>query len=102
MTRSKLLQWCGSEGFCRETLEELYACYNRREFIHPDPLEFVHEYPDPLDREVVGMVASALAYGRVHQILKSVAEVLRLIGDAPSEFLREHSLRKHAKGVQGF
>ena len=102
MARSKVLEWFGSSGFCRETLEELYACYNRREFIHPDPLEFVHEYPDPLDREVVGMVASALAYGRVQQILKSVAEVLGLMGEAPSQFLGEHSFRGLQKVFKDF
>lgn len=96
MSRSKLMEWCGASGFCRDTLEGLYASYNRREFIHPDPLEFVLEYADPLDREVVGMVASSLAYGRVMQILKSVAEVLKVMGGAPSMFVSEHSL----KGLQ--
>jgi uncharacterized protein (TIGR02757 family) len=85
------MRWCNSSAFCRETLDELYAIYNRPEFIHPDPLEFVHQYPDALDREVVGMVASALAYGRVHQILRSVSEVLRRMGGSPSHFVLEHS-----------
>lgn len=87
MVRSKLLEWCGSSGLCRETLEELYACLNRRKFIHPDPLELVHEYSNPLDREVVGMVASSLAYGRVQQILRSVAAVLKRMGESPSRFI---------------
>jgi len=91
MTRSRLTSWCGASGFCRETLEALYAAYNRREFVHPDPLEFVLEYSHPLDREVVGLVAASLAYGRVRQILKSVAQVLRLMGGVPSQFVREHS-----------
>ncbi len=59
-----------------EMLEDLYRKYNRREFIHPDPLEFLYNYGDPGDREVVGLVASSLAYGRVRQILRSVGKVL--------------------------
>jgi uncharacterized protein (TIGR02757 family) len=87
------MRWSTRLAFCGETLEQLYALYNRRECIHPDPLEFVHKYSDPLDREVVGMVASALAYGRVQQILKSVSEVMQRMGESPSRFLRVHSQR---------
>ncbi len=85
------MRGCLSSAFGKETLDELYALYNRREFIHPDPLEFLHHYDDPLDREIVGMVASALAYGRVHQILRSVSEVLHRMGESPSRFILEHS-----------
>ena len=49
----------------RRRLESLYARYNRREFVHPDPIECLAGYPDPADREIAGLVASALAYGRV-------------------------------------
>jgi len=55
---------------------KLYEKYNHREFVHPDPLEFLYRYDDPADREVVGLIASCLAYGNVHQILKTVASVL--------------------------
>ncbi len=96
------MSWSASSAFCRETLEQLYVQYNRREFIHPDPLEFVHQYPGPLDREVVGMVASALAYGRVRQILKSVSEVLHRMGESPSEFVLTHSQRSIQKRLKDF
>jgi uncharacterized protein (TIGR02757 family) len=92
MSGPKLLGWCVPSVFCRETLEQLYARHNRREFIHPDPLEFVYEYQSPPDREIVGMVASALAYGRVQQILGSVSEVMQRMGESPSSFVMEHSL----------
>jgi len=70
----------------KRSLEDLYATYNRREFVHPDPLEFVYDYKNARDREIVALVASSLAYGRVRQILKSVATVLARIG-SPSMFL---------------
>jgi len=72
---------------CREQLEELYAKYNRREFVHPDPLEFLYRYEDAGDREIAGLVAASLAYGRVAQILRSVEGVLSRMG-RPAEFLR--------------
>lgn len=75
--------------FARPALEALYARYNRRELIHPDPLEFLYRYDDPLDREVVGFVASSLAYGRVRQILASVGKVLDRMGPSPRRFLAD-------------
>ncbi|MBI4411434.1 MAG: DUF2400 family protein, partial [Deltaproteobacteria bacterium] len=64
----------------KEPFEALYLAYNCREFVHPDPLEFVYRYADPRDQEVAGLVASALAYGNVTQILKSVSGVLEKMG----------------------
>ncbi len=71
----------------KNLLEDIYSRYNRREYIHPDPLEFLFRYDDVADREIAGLVASGLAYGRVQLILKSVERVLGLLGPSPSEFL---------------
>ena len=71
----------------RERLEKLYVSYNRRCYVHPDPLEFLYGYQDPRDRELVALIASALAYGKVRQILKSVASVLRPMGTSPRLYL---------------
>ena len=65
-----------STDIMKENLEGLYAQYNHRRYVHPDPLEFLYNYPDILDREIVGLIASSLAYGRVAQILKSVSIIL--------------------------
>lgn len=67
-------------------LSELYRRCNRREFVHPDPLEFLYGYDDVRDREVVGLISSSLAYGNVRQILKSVQRVLDRMG-APYQYL---------------
>ncbi|HOX23331.1 MAG TPA: DUF2400 family protein, partial [Elusimicrobiales bacterium] len=52
-------------------LEELYKRYNRRDYVHPDPLEFLYRYHRLQDRELAGLIAASLAYGNVRQILKS-------------------------------
>ncbi|MGV8073872.1 MAG: TIGR02757 family protein [Syntrophobacteraceae bacterium] len=77
--------------FSKAALDAVYEQYNRREFVHPDPLEFLYLYDALLDREVVGMIASSLAYGRVAQILGSVAKVLAKMGPSPYSFLMESS-----------
>jgi uncharacterized protein (TIGR02757 family) len=71
----------------RRTLEGLYERYNRRSLVHPDPLEFLYDFHDPLDIEIVGLLASSLAYGNVKQILRSVSLVLTKMGPCPSAFL---------------
>lgn len=68
-------------------LEDLYARYNRREYVHPDPLEFLYAYDDLRDREIVGLVAAALALGRVASILRSVRRALDRLGPHPAALL---------------
>ena len=68
-------------------LDGLYYVYARREIVNPDPLYFLYDYDDVRDREIVGLVASSLAYGRVTQIMKSVKKVLDCLGKRPHEFL---------------
>ena len=69
-------------------LDGIYNRYNRRNFVHPDPLEFLYSYKDIRDREIAGLIASALAYGRVAQILKSVSFVLDTMDESPYLFLQ--------------
>lgn len=75
----------------KEELDKLYLKYNSRDFVHPDPLEFLYNYKDVADREIAGLVASSLAYGRVAQILKSVSFVLGKMTPGPFIFIRESS-----------
>ena len=55
-------------------LDRLYHHYNSRQWVHPDTLEYLYDYPDLRDRETVGIIASSLAYKRVAQILNSVGD----------------------------
>ncbi len=59
-----------------EFLNQLSDRYHRAEFLRSDPLEFVHRYADPLDQEIVALVAALLAYGNVKQIRASVSDAL--------------------------
>lgn len=81
--------------------EKLYACYNHRRFVIPDPLQFLYDYDDLQDREIVALIAATLAYGRVAQILKSVAAVLDRLGPSPAAFLRHSSPQRIRKAVSG-
>jgi uncharacterized protein (TIGR02757 family) len=68
----------------RATMDALYRHYDHR-FVDPDPLQFVRAQTTDPDREVVGLVASALAYGNVKQIKRSIERVVALLGPRPTE-----------------
>lgn len=72
-------------------LESFYEKYNRREYVHPDPLEFLYDYADVRDREIAGLIASSLAYGRVKLILKNVSLLLEKI-PGPRDFILKSRL----------
>ncbi len=81
----------------RNVLERLYAKYNHRRLVKPDPLQFLYRYCEPADVEIVALLASALAYGRVQQIEKSLSRLFKYMGDSPCTFVREFDVRKRAK-----
>jgi uncharacterized protein (TIGR02757 family) len=83
-------------------LEAIYGKYNRREYVHPDPLEFLYRYERLRDREIAGLVSSGLAYGRVGQILVSTGRVLDLLGPEPGAFLQEVSRDELRSLLSGF
>ena len=85
----------------KKVLEKLYARYNHRHLIKPDPLQFVYQYSNPEDMEIAGFLASALAYGRVQQIQKSVTGLLKLMGNKPFNFVRDFDKDKRNK-IKGF
>jgi uncharacterized protein (TIGR02757 family) len=72
----------------QRVLERLYAKYDHRDLIEPDPLQFVYHYTASADMEVAAFLSAALAYGRVEQIQKSLTELLGRMGESPYSFVR--------------
>jgi uncharacterized protein (TIGR02757 family) len=82
-------------------LEKLYARYNHRRLIAPDPLQFVYRYSEPRDMEIAALLAAILAYGRVAQIEKSVTRLLDFMGKSPFQFILKFNKSKTA-GLKNF
>jgi uncharacterized protein (TIGR02757 family) len=80
----------------KDTLEGLYAKYNRRQFIGADPLQFVYRYSSRADMEIAGFLAAELAYGRVEQIQKSLTNLFGRMGRRPSKFVLAFDRKKRA------
>jgi uncharacterized protein (TIGR02757 family) len=85
----------------RQRLEALYRHYDHR-FVDPDPLQFVRAQRRGEDREVVGLVASALAYGNVRQIKRSIAAVLAVLGPRPARAVRRLEPGMALRSLGGF
>jgi len=86
----------------KQNLDKLYLKYNKRKYVHPDPLEFLYNYRDIRDREIAGLIASSLAYGRVARILKSVSSVLDKMGSSPYSFIMNSTISSLGKACGGF
>jgi len=81
----------------KDVLEKLYARYNHRELIKPDPLQFVYQYSNRADMEIAAFLGACLAYGRVQQIEKSLTNLLGRMGDSLFEFIRDFDEQKRTK-----
>jgi uncharacterized protein (TIGR02757 family) len=74
-------------------LENLYEKYNHRQFVPPDPLQFVYRYKKKQDMEIAGFLAAMFAYGAVEQIEKFLTNLLSKMGDSPAEFIKNLSAK---------
>ena len=84
----------------REGLDELRRHYDAR-YLGSDPLAFPRRFTRSDDREVVGLVASALAYGNVKTIANSMERILSWMGPRPPSSLGPSSQGKlslHSEG----
>jgi len=85
----------------KKNLDRLYETYDRS-FLSSDPLWFVHEFTGDGDREVVALIASSLAYGRVETIKKAVSAVLSEMGGEPSGFTMAFDPKRRKRAFSGF
>lgn len=84
-----------------KALEALCRRYDRR-FLDSDPVGIVRRFDDPEDREIVGLVASGLAYGRVASIRASLERLLAIVGPRPSRFVASFEPVRDARRFDGF
>jgi uncharacterized protein (TIGR02757 family) len=74
------------ERVLADRLEVLYRTYGP-ETSASDPIVFLERYRRAEDREVVGWIASAFAYGRVETIQDTVGRLLAALGPSPAAAL---------------
>jgi hypothetical protein len=68
-------------------LDNFLAQFPKEKHLANDPVQFVHRYDDPRDREIVGLIASVFAYGNVKIVLRTVENALKYLGPSPAHAL---------------
>jgi uncharacterized protein (TIGR02757 family) len=85
----------------KKHLDSLYKKFDIK-FLSPDPLELVHKFSSPEDKEVTGLIASSLAYGRVEKILSSVETIFSIMDNRPYAFTKKFDPKKDKKKFKKF
>ena len=67
-----------------------------------DPIWCVHRFSSPEDREIAGLVASALAYGRAEIIIRNCEWVFEKTGLQIAKFVKETDYSEKKRVFKGF
>jgi uncharacterized protein (TIGR02757 family) len=65
--------------------------YNRPSFIEPDPISIPHLFSKKQDIEIAGLFASIFAWGNRTIIINKSRELMKLMDDAPYDFIVHHN-----------
>ena len=91
---------CGFQNGTPElkaALDRLYGSFNYPDSA-ADPIQIVRRWKTADDREVVGLCASALAFGRVSSVLQSIERVVGMMDGEPAAYVRRFDPRRHGPG----
>ncbi|HYM24831.1 MAG TPA: DUF2400 family protein, partial [Vicinamibacterales bacterium] len=77
----------------KPALDRLYEDFNYPDSA-ADPIQIVRRYDRADDREVVGLVAASLAFGRVSSVLQSIERMMAAIGPRPADYVRRFDCRR--------
>ncbi len=71
----------------QELLNSIFRQYHKSKYIHPDPLEFLGKYKNPGDMEIVALIASSFAIGRVQSILQTIETILKVLKSPKNDLM---------------
>ena len=75
----------------KEFLDKKVAEYNNPSFIQADPISIPHRFTKKQDIEIAGFFASIFAWGNRTTIINKTTELMKLMDDAPHQFITNHS-----------
>ena len=75
----------------KEFLDKKVDEYNQPSFIEHDPICLPHRFSKKQDIEIAGFFASIFAWGNRTTIINKSTELMKLMDDAPHQFITSHS-----------
>jgi uncharacterized protein (TIGR02757 family) len=84
----------------KATLDRLYADFNHADSA-TDPIQIVRRFTRDDDREIVGFIAGALAFGRVLSVLQSIERMVAVMGPEPAAYVRQFDPRRDGPAFAG-
>ncbi len=91
-----------NSGNLKHHLDAFLEGFQKNRHVIHDPVRQVRRYDDPRDREVAGLITSALSYGNVKIILASVERALSFLGPHPAEAVAAFHPQTDMKRLRGF
>ncbi|WP_018344653.1 TIGR02757 family protein [Cytophaga aurantiaca] len=82
-------------------LESKYKAYNTKDFIAFDPVCIPHRFSKKEDIEIMGFIASILAWGQRKTIINKCSELIERMDGAPHQFILHHQ-DTDLKQLEGF
>jgi uncharacterized protein (TIGR02757 family) len=83
-------------------LDDIFQKYHKPEYLRLDPLLCVHAFAERQEREIAGLVASVLAYGRAEIIIRNCNTLFEKTGNEISAFATTTSYSEKKKLFKGF
>jgi uncharacterized protein (TIGR02757 family) len=74
----------------KQLLEQKYSFYNCVDFIENDPVSVPHLFTKKEDIEISGFLTALISWGRRDMIIKTSRQLMRLMDDAPFDFVMHH------------
>ena len=88
------------DGELKLALDRLYESFNYADSA-TDPIQIVRRWQAPEDREIVGLCAAALAFGRVSSVLQSIERLLAVMGGQPAAYVRQFDPERDGAAFAG-
>src|SRR5438046_2204891 len=83
-------------------LDNFLVNFPKEKHLSSDPVQFVHRYDDPRDREIVGLIAAVFAYGNVKIVLRTVEKAVGYLGPFPSRTIASFEPKSDGRRLRGF
>jgi len=100
---------CSARAECRSHVSSLRAYldpvvskYERKSFISRDPISVPHGFDTLRDREIIGLFAAILAWGRRDTLLRKLADLCERFDYRPYDFIKRFDRIRDAPRLEGF